>query len=85
MEPDSDLACRIFGAGAVGLSLSYALPLTGLLNGLLTSSAETEQEMVSVERVLEYSAVKPEVSPTYAAQLFAECDSASTTPACGGH
>ncbi|KAK9791817.1 hypothetical protein WJX73_008914 [Symbiochloris irregularis] len=48
---------RIFGAGAVGLSLSYALPLTGLLNGLLTSSAETEQELVSVERVLEYTHV----------------------------
>lgn len=52
---------RLFGAGAVGLSLSYALPLTGLLNGLLTSSAETEQEMVAVERVLEYSSVEPEV------------------------
>ncbi len=31
------------GAGLVGLSLSYALPITGLLNGLLTSAAETEQ------------------------------------------
>ena len=45
----------------MGLSLSYALPLTGLLNGLLTSSAETEQEMVAVERVLEYSSLQPEV------------------------
>ena len=63
-------ARRVFGAGAVGLSLSYALPLTGLLNGLLTSSAETEQEMVAVERVLEYSDVKPQVhSPSDAACL----------------
>lgn len=46
----------------MGLSLSYALPLTGLLNGLLTSSSETEQEMVSVERILEYSGIQPEVS-----------------------
>lgn len=29
------------GAGLVGLSLAYVLPITGLLNGLLTSSAET--------------------------------------------
>lgn len=28
-------------AGLVGLSLAYVLPVTGLLNGLLTSSAET--------------------------------------------
>jgi hypothetical protein len=27
-----------------------------LLNGLLTSSVETEQEMVAVERVMEYAA-----------------------------
>lgn len=41
-------------ASLVGLSLSYALPLTGLLNGLLTSSAESEQEMVALERITEY-------------------------------
>lgn len=41
-------------ASLLGLSLSYALPLTGLLNGLLTTSAEVEQEMVSLERVAEY-------------------------------
>eukprot|EP00798_Chlamydomonas_sp_ICE-L_P015550 gene15550-21643_t len=38
-------------ASLVGLSLAYALPLIGVLDGLLTSSAETEQEMVAVERV----------------------------------
>ena len=32
---------RGMSAGLVGLSLSYVLPITGLLNGLLTSSAET--------------------------------------------
>ena len=38
-------------AGLLGLSLSYALPITGLLSAVLSSSAETEQEMVSVERI----------------------------------
>ena len=45
----------------MGLSLSYALPITGLLNGLLTSTAETEQEMVAVERMLEFSRIPPQV------------------------
>lgn len=52
---------RLGGAGLVGLSLSYALPLTGLLNQLLTTSAETEQEMVAVERILEYTKIEPQV------------------------
>jgi hypothetical protein len=54
---------RLGGAGLVGLSLSYVLPLTGLLNQLLTTSAETEQEMVAVERILEYTRLEPQVSP----------------------
>ena len=41
--------------GLVGLSLAYALPITDRLNGLLTVSAETEQEMVAVERLAEYT------------------------------
>lgn len=45
----------------MGLSLSYALPITGLLNGLLTSTAEAEQEMVAVERMLEFSRITPQV------------------------
>lgn len=40
--------------GLLGLSLAYCLPIVGLLNGLLASSAETEQEMVAVERVQQY-------------------------------
>jgi ATP-binding cassette subfamily C (CFTR/MRP) protein 10 len=47
-------AAQATSAGFVGLSLAYALPITGLLNGLLTCGAETEQEMVSVERIAEY-------------------------------
>lgn len=47
--------------GLAGLSLAYALPIVNLLNGLLTSSAETEQEMVSVERIQQYiNRIQPE-------------------------
>jgi ATP-binding cassette subfamily C (CFTR/MRP) protein 10 len=38
----------------VGLSLSYILSVTGLLNGLISSFTETEKEMVGVERVTAY-------------------------------
>ncbi|XP_067624566.1 ATP-binding cassette sub-family C member 10 [Eurosta solidaginis] len=40
--------------GLVGLAISYALSITGLLGGLLNAVAETEQEFVAVERVNEY-------------------------------
>ncbi|XP_078443513.1 multidrug resistance-associated protein 11 isoform X2 [Wolffia australiana] len=46
--------------GLVGLALSYAAPVVSLLSGFLTSFAETEKEMVSVERVLEYEKIPPE-------------------------
>ena len=49
-------------AGLVGLSLAYALPITDRLNGLLTVSAETEQEMVAVERLAEYTHLPPQPS-----------------------
>ncbi|GBM02676.1 Multidrug resistance-associated protein 7 [Araneus ventricosus] len=40
--------------GLVGLALSYALSITALLNGSITSFTETEKEIVSVERVIQY-------------------------------
>ncbi|CAI5535805.1 unnamed protein product [Closterium sp. Naga37s-1] len=40
--------------GLLGLALAYALPIVSLLNGTLTSLADTEKDMVAVERVLEY-------------------------------
>uniref|UniRef100_A0A914UWH6 ABC-type xenobiotic transporter n=1 Tax=Plectus sambesii TaxID=2011161 RepID=A0A914UWH6_9BILA len=46
-------------AGLVGLAISYALSLTGLLNNLLSSFTETEKELVSVERIAEYTANVP--------------------------
>ncbi|XP_047341674.1 ABC transporter C family member 13 [Impatiens glandulifera] len=40
--------------GLVGLALSYAAPLVSLLGSFLSSFTETEKEMVSVERVVQY-------------------------------
>ncbi|XP_077876096.1 ATP-binding cassette sub-family C member 10 isoform X3 [Ictidomys tridecemlineatus] len=46
--------------GLVGLSLSYALSLTGLLSGLVSSFTQTETMLVSVERLEEYSCELPQ-------------------------
>ena len=40
--------------GSVGLSLSYALNVTGALNLLVRMTSEIETNMVSVERISEY-------------------------------
>ncbi|KAL4237303.1 Multidrug resistance-associated protein 7 [Mactra antiquata] len=40
--------------GLVGLAISYALAVTNLLSGVVNSFAETEKQMVSVERVQQY-------------------------------
>lgn len=40
--------------GLVGLVISYALTITAFLNSVVTSLTETEQEMVSVERIHGY-------------------------------
>ncbi|BBG99203.1 multidrug resistance-associated protein 11 [Prunus dulcis] len=46
--------------GLVGLALSYAAPVVSLLGSFLTSFTETEKEMVSVERALEYMDIPQE-------------------------
>ncbi|XP_010063576.2 ABC transporter C family member 13 isoform X4 [Eucalyptus grandis] len=46
--------------GLVGLALSYAAPLVSLLGSFLTSFTETEKEMVSIERTLQYMDVPQE-------------------------
>jgi len=43
----------------VGLAVSYALSVTGLLNGVVTAFTETEKQMVSVERAGEYITTTP--------------------------
>ncbi|CAK5057642.1 unnamed protein product [Meloidogyne enterolobii] len=40
--------------GLIGLAITYALSITNVLNGLLTSFIETEKELVSVERICDY-------------------------------
>lgn len=40
--------------GMVGLAISYALSISGLLGGVLNAFSETEQEMIAVERVQQY-------------------------------
>lgn len=42
-------------AGIAGLSLIYSYNIVNNLNGFINALAETEQEMVSVERVLEFT------------------------------
>ncbi|XXG51840.1 hypothetical protein AAC387_Pa03g0319 [Persea americana] len=46
--------------GLVGLALSYASPIVSLMSSFLTSFTETEKEMVSIERVLQYMDVPQE-------------------------
>nr|CAD7396002.1 unnamed protein product [Timema poppensis] len=49
--------------GLIGLAISYALSITGSLNGLVNSFTETEKEMIAVERVSQYvTEVEPERS-----------------------
>uniref|UniRef100_A0A1B6CRI6 ABC-type xenobiotic transporter n=1 Tax=Clastoptera arizonana TaxID=38151 RepID=A0A1B6CRI6_9HEMI len=40
--------------GLVGLAITYALSMTGLLSGVVNAFTEAEREMVSVERVEQY-------------------------------
>ena len=47
-------------AALVGLTLSFAIDMTGLLSWLIRIVSELESNMVSVERVVEYTALEPE-------------------------
>ncbi|XP_072300703.1 ATP-binding cassette sub-family C member 4-like isoform X3 [Eucyclogobius newberryi] len=49
-------------AGAVGLALSYAVTLTGMFQWGVRQSAEVENMMTSVERVVEYAKLESEAS-----------------------
>ena len=53
MLTDSLLTIFFF-VGLVGLAVSYALSITNLLSGVVTSFTETEKQMVSVERAGQY-------------------------------
>lgn len=47
-------------AGSIGLAMSYALQITQSLNWIVRMNVEVETNIVSVERVLEYSNITPE-------------------------
>ncbi|KAK3096011.1 hypothetical protein FSP39_021917 [Pinctada imbricata] len=51
-------------AGLVGLSMTYALTLMGMFQWAVRQSAEVENQMISVERVLEYSNLTSEADLT---------------------
>lgn len=54
------LSFNLFFLGLIGLALAYALSITSLLNGTITAFTETEKEIVSVERVMQYIDVETE-------------------------
>ncbi|XP_048588672.1 ATP-binding cassette sub-family C member 4 isoform X2 [Nematostella vectensis] len=51
-------------ASVVGLCLTYATQLTGMFQWCIRQSAEVENNMTSVERVIEYSQIDQEVEPS---------------------
>jgi hypothetical protein len=48
--------------GEVGLAITQAVGLTGLIQWGMRQSAELENQMTSVERVLEYATIEKEPS-----------------------
>ncbi|KAF4523999.1 hypothetical protein B566_EDAN013841 [Ephemera danica] len=58
--------------GLLGLAISYALSITGLLSGLVNAFTETEKEMIAVERAQQYiQLIEPEVSREVIAPPYA--------------
>lgn len=61
-----------FNAGLIGLAISYALAVTGLLSGVVSAFTETEKEMIAVERACQYiDQVEPEKNREIIAPPFA--------------
>ena len=44
----------------IGLAIAYALPLTDNMNGIIGAFTDTEKEIISVERTMEYIEIKSE-------------------------
>ncbi|PSN57205.1 hypothetical protein C0J52_05033 [Blattella germanica] len=58
--------------GLIGLAISYALAVTGLLSGVVNAFTETEKEMIAVERACQYiNQVEPEKSREILAPPYA--------------
>ncbi|XP_004680354.2 PREDICTED: multidrug resistance-associated protein 4 [Condylura cristata] len=56
------ILAKTLDAGQVGLALSYALTLMGMFQWCVRQSAEVENMMISVERVIEYTDLEKEAS-----------------------
>lgn len=56
-------------AGVIGLALSYALQITQALNWIVRMTVEVETNIVSVERMMEYSQLTPEAASKTDVQL----------------
>eukprot|EP00070_Physeter_catodon_P046580 XP_028353474.1 multidrug resistance-associated protein 4 isoform X3 [Physeter catodon] len=59
------ILAKTLDAGQVGLALSYALTLMGMFQWCVRQSAEVENMMISVERVIEYTDLEKEASWEY--------------------
>lgn len=64
---------RSVDPGLVGLSLSYALSITLLLSGLISSFTQTEMQLVSVERTQEYCTELPTEPQQHNAEVRLWC------------
>uniref|UniRef100_A0A8I5R013 Multidrug resistance-associated protein 4 n=1 Tax=Papio anubis TaxID=9555 RepID=A0A8I5R013_PAPAN len=59
------ILAKTLDAGQVGLALSYALTLMGMFQWCVRQSAEVENMMISVERVIEYTDLEKEAPWEY--------------------
>ncbi|XP_027249742.1 multidrug resistance-associated protein 4 isoform X3 [Cricetulus griseus] len=59
------ILAKTLDAGQVGLALSYALTLMGMFQWSVRQSAEVENMMISVERVIEYTNLEKEAPWEY--------------------
>ncbi|KAM7110968.1 ATP-binding cassette sub-family C member 4 isoform 5-T8 [Molossus nigricans] len=59
------ILAKTLDAGQVGLALSYALTLMGMFQWCVRQSAEVENMMISVERVMEYTDLEKEAPWEY--------------------
>lgn len=53
-------------AGDVGLTIVYVATLSSMFQWIVRQSAEVENQMTGVERILEYASLTPEQSPAQA-------------------
>lgn len=56
-------------SGLIGLSITYALTMTNVFNSLLSSMIDTEKELVSVERIMDYVETIPSEETDKEAEL----------------